>query len=437
MSNTVTSSYPFHQRQTVIRLRRAIALGLLTVGCVTSLTTPAYASTLPRIVPTRVPSSYTVELVEETASPQETDQFVSYMHNAANDQAIATFADPYEKKAWDRDLVSYLDAETKVTKIRGQKAFVVETSSNTRMVTWFEHGRLFTSFSINVDITTQRRSADAIVITGTARASFVAKSAPKGLAMVYTGPMRALTSGYSTVTYVADPKNTHSHLYVDVRRIDPRYVDLMFLNPLAGTSTPISVNGKRGYSSVLLSGNTTVWYQEQPGLLVDVTSDVLTADALIDLANSMTPVDEASWKNIVQEAADFSANQQVPQDLVGAGIVDSQAWTAQVAARSGCLVFTLALTPTQACVKSPHVLGWSSVSVKDKTFAVGVTAANVATVVMKIGGVEVARSAVSAVIGEPTLRLFVLAIPANSTDVVMSGLDANGADIQSPISSRM
>jgi hypothetical protein len=426
------------------RPKRLLALAaLLTISGSFGLAPAAQAGpSLPRLVPTRVPASYVVASTDETTSPTDSEQFVSYSRDSSRTQAITTFSDPYEKKAWERDVKSFADAETKVLKVHGQKAYLIETGFKAHTLTWFEQGRLFNSYALNVEVATQRQAAEAIRLTSESKTSFAVKSTPRGLTMVFTGPVRALTSGYSLLTYISDPKGSRNRLYVEVRRADRRYQDLMYLNPIVGTSTPITIHGKSGFRSVSLAGGTTYWYEEEPGLLVLLSVDTLDDDAVVDVANSIMPTSESAWKALVQDGADFVANEGAPQDIVGAGVFSSQAWIAQAAAKSGCLVFTIALTPTQVCVKSPNSLGWTSVSVKDQSYVVGVTAANVTTVVLKNNGTDIARTAVSQAIGQPTLRLFVFSVPSNltgqsnATTLSVSGLDATGTEVQAPVPAR-
>jgi hypothetical protein len=66
----------------------------------------------------------------------------------------------------------------------------------------------------------------------------------------------------------------------------------------------------------------------------------------------------------------------------------------------------------------------------------------VTTVVLKNNGTDIARTAVSQAIGQPTLRLFVFSVPSNltgqsnATTLSVSGLDATGTEVQAPLPAR-
>jgi hypothetical protein len=385
---------------------------------------------VPRLLPTTVPPSYVVTSVEELTDRYESEQSQAFLRNSANTKAILVVAEPYEQTAWDRDVRQYLDGKVKFVLVQGRPAFITDDSSGIRSLIWFDRDRTFLSYSTGNDLATQRQLAEAVSRTDLSRSSFSLKSVPRGFKTVFTGPTRALSSGYSTVIYTSDPRNANSTLSIEVRRIDRRYVELFYLSPLAGTSEPITVQGKPGYRSTSVAGTKTIWYEDQPGLLVALSSSTMSDKAVLDVANSMTPTTEAAWTTVVQQAIDYNANVSVAPKLVGAGVVDSQVWTAQNAARANCLVFTVALTPFQTCVANPNVLGWSTIAVEGKPLVVGVASANVVAVVLKVNGREFSRAAVSPVIGQPTLRLFVFSLAADAPNVTITGLDVNGTEIQ-------
>jgi hypothetical protein len=393
---------------------------------------PGMAATgkpVPRLLPTKVPASYVVTAVDDLADRYEVEQSQAFLRNAANTKAILVVAEPYEQTAWERDVRQFLDGKVKSVLVHGRRAFVMDDSSSVRSLIWFDRDRTFVSYSTGNDLVTQRQLAEAVLRTDTSRTSFTVKSVPPGLKTVFAGPTRLLSSGYSTVTYTSDPRNANSTLSIEVRRIDRRYVELVFLSPLVGTSEPITVHGKPGYRSTSVGGTTTIWYEDQPGLLVALSSSTLSDDAVISIANSVAPVTETAWKAVEQQAIDFTANISVSPKLVGAGVIDGQVWTAQNAARANCLVFTVALTPFQTCVANPGVLGWLTIAVEAKPLVVGVASANVVTAVLKVNGAEVSRAVVSPVIGQPTLRLFVFSVGADATNVTITGLDVNGSEI--------
>ncbi len=415
------------------RLRNLGLRLLVTMIAASSISTIAQTATatglLPRWFPTAVPASFVVTSAEEWPRTSETGQYQALLRNRANTQAVRVVADPYDRESWERDVRSYRDAKVKSVIVSRGPAFILDESSGIRTLTWFDRDRIFLSFATGLDLATHRRVAQSVARTDITTSSFQMRSTPRGLNLVFVGPTSALSDGFSVVTLLAQPNKV---LGVEVRRVDPRYVDVQYLNALAGTSTPITVNGKAGFRSLSVQGDTTLWYLVEPGVLVAFTSTTLSDAAIMEFAKSTARLPESSWTALQQQATDYSANMDVPREVVGAGVVDAQAWTAQVAARETCLVFTIALTPTQTCVTGPNMLGWSRTDVGGKPLAVGVAASNIATVVIKANGRELTRISVTPVINQPTLRLFVVAVPADA-DLTISGLDLNGTEIQTPL----
>ncbi len=420
------------------RVRRAVVVVLTAMICVGQLAvlapTVQAAAAPPRFLPTRLPWSYVVESIEERTTPTGSIQFMSYMRSAANDKAIMILSDLYDLSSWKRDARYLTDQKTRTTVVHGKQAFILDSYEyNNQVITWFDQGRVFTSTSVNVDIKTQVRSANAVVVNAGSPTGFSVSAVPAGLSIVYTGLSDSLTKSLSSLLYVTDPKNVHAHISVEVRRIDRRYIDVALLNPIGGSSTAMTINGKAGYETRFLNGPATFWWEEQPGLIVSVYADNLDEGSMLDVANSISETDEESWKAIVEQTTDFSANIQTSAEIINAGMVDGQAWTAQLAAKQSCLVYIVALKPVQACVRNTNSLGWSVVKLKEKTFAAGVAAANIETIVAKVDGVEVFRGAVTAVTGQSLLKLFIFPISSNAGQVSIVGFDVNGKEVQSPL----
>jgi hypothetical protein len=410
----------------------------LMIGVTGALCAPPAGATLnsavPRLLPTEIPPTYVVWSVDDSAGPTEVEQSQAFLRNAANDKAILVVSEPYERTSWDRDVRQFLDGKVKSVRINGRPAFVTDETNGIRSLLWFDRDRTFISYATGVDLAVQRRLAESVIRTEISRTSFTVRSLPRGFKMVFSGPTRALSSGHSTVTFVSDPRNARNSFTMEVRRVDRSYTELVYFSPLAGSSEPILVHGKSGYRTVSAGGTRTIWYEDQPGLLVAFSSNVMSDAEVITIANSVMPTTELLWKALEQQAIDLTTNLEVSPKLVGAGVVDGQPWTAQVAARKECLVFTVALTPVQTCVTDPNMLGWSKSLAGEKPLVVGVAAANVVTVVILVNGVEANRMGVSPVFGQPTLRLFVAPSPVGTSNVTVAGLDSNGAEIQPAVS---
>jgi hypothetical protein len=417
------------------RLRHGAFVVVVAIGGVLCNSVPAQAQTsVPRFIPTRLPSSYSIEATDDVPS-LSTDQYVAYFHNDANNKAIATFSESYSNDSWKSTAKELTSSKTKTIKVHGQKAFI-ETRDGKRTLTWYEKNRLFTSYSVNIDLKIQQAFANASVATKSTSTSFVVKKPPTGFTMVFTGQTRELISGFSRLTYVSDPQQAHNHLYVEVLRIDKRYIDVFLLTPLLPASTAATVHEKPGYVTQSTDGTTQFWWEEQPGLLVEVSGSGISDTALLDIANSVAPTDEATWKALSTEVENSGGDPASTTELVGAGMVDTQPWTTQLSSKPNCLVFTIADSSTEACVKSPNSLGWTPVTVKDKSYGVGVAAGNVVTVVALVNAVEVSRAQVGPVVGQPLYRLFVVALPTPTTDVTLIGLDASGKEVQAALAAR-
>jgi hypothetical protein len=414
---------------------KSVLACLVAVTGLVSLASPASAAPVARLLPTRVPSAYVVEEVYEQEEPGTSDTYVSYVRDASNTKGVSVFAESFDAKRWKEASADFIKRKTPKTTVKGQRAFV-ETNGSQRIVYWFAQKRLFTSYGIGVNPKVQAAVNNSVVATKNGPSAFVIKAVPAGFEMVYTGLNAALRGSYSRLLYVADPENEHIHLIVEATSIDRRYIDVFLLSPFANPTVPATINGKAGYKS---SGSSyvTYWWEEQPGLLIEVTSSDLPDDALLDIAASIAPTDEAGWKTVVGQAENFgkSGSGPIAAGLVGAGMVEGEPWTAQFGTDQNCLVFGIAGTSTQACLKSPNALGWNVATVKGKTIAVGVAAANITTVVAKANGVEVARAQVGQVSGQPLYRLFVMPL-AGGPGVTVSGLDAAGTEVQLPVAAQ-
>jgi hypothetical protein len=389
------------------RLRfKALLASVVTVIGVMSLATPANAAPVARLLPTRVPSTYVIEEVSDQTEPSSSDTYLSYVRDASNTKGVSVFAETYDAKRWKEASKDFISRKAPRTTVKGQRAFV-EINGSQRIVYWFAQKRLFTSYAIGVDAKVQAAVNNSVVATKAGPTAFTIKAVPAGFELVYSGLNASLRGSYSRLLYVSDPENEHIHLIVETTSIDRRYIDIFLL-------------------------------EEQPGLLIEVTSADLPDAALLDVAASVAPTDEAGWKAVVDQAENFGKSGSggaVPAGLVGAGMVEGEPWTAAFGTDQNCLVFGIGGTSTESCLKSPNALGWNVATVKGKSIAVGVAAANITTVVAKANGVEVARAQVGPVSGQPLYRLFVMPLPAGAT-VTMSGLDAAGTEVQAPVSAK-
>ncbi len=440
MLSRIRSPHPNSHRRPSRSLRSLVlaCVSLVTIGL---FATPAQAlSSVPRLIPSRVPASYQVEEAFDRTEPENGTVWAAYLRNETNDRAIATFADAVSAKLQKELVKDLVGRKLKRVVVRKQKAFV-DQQGNQQVLYWFEKGRAFTSYAVNVELKTQVAAANGAIPTKTSPSSFVINSVPAGFVSIYNGLNASLRGSYSRIIYVEDPDNKHSHLIVEVTSVNRAYIDIYLLSPFVDDKRPITINGKAGYE-YSTGSFTSMWWEEQPGLLVEVTSADLSHDALVDVAASVAPSDETTWKALVTQADNFGSSAGVTptvdtKGLVGAGMVEGEPWTAQLSAQPNCLVFGIGGSTSESCVKSPNALGWSAITVKTKNIAVGVAAANVTTVVVRVNGAEVSRAQVGIVSGQPLYRLFVVALPAGAVNATIAGLDAAGTEVQSAIGPRL
>ena len=410
---------------------RVAAVAAATLACFGALVPAANAApAVPRFLPAKVPAGYSYSDFIDRTSPSSSIRYMRYLRNGANTAAAIIFAEPSQKADWDSFARVLKSAGYKATKV---KTFVAYTTTidGVRSYYWFEKNRLVTSRSVNVPAKVHVALNANVVVSKLPDASFGLKREPAGMGTVYAGSAAVLIGSYSRI-YWSDQQD--NELTLDVSSVDRRAFEIYLLSPFVtyGTTT---VKGKPAY--VIEDDDfTEVWWEEQPGLLVEVSADDLTAAALVEIADSLAAADEATWQTFVKTPTASGGSSGggsgigAPSDtIVGAGMADGVPWTAKIGANASCLVFTISGQPAQACVKAPNSFGWNTLNIGAKTFAVGVTAANVATVVAKsAAGVEIIRAAVGPVANQPVLRLFVIVLPPGTTGAVVSGLDAAGAE---------
>ena len=418
-------------------MRRIVGVGLAALACVATFVPAASAApSVPRFLPAKVPAGYAYSDFIDRTTPSSTIRFMRYMRNGANTAAAVVLAEPGQRADWDSFARVLKSAGYRATKVKGLVAYSI-TRDGVRSYYWFEKNRIMTSRAINVPLAAHTALNASVVVSKLPDASFSLRKEPAGLGTVYSGSSAALIGSYSRI-YWADQQD--NELTLDVSSVDRRAFEIYLLSPFVNYGTT-TVKGKPAY---VIEEDTyiEVWWEEQPGLLVEVSADDLTAAALVEFADSLASTDEAAWQTFVSTPTSGSGSGSggagglggAADAIVGAGMADGVPWTAKVGPNASCLVFTISAQPAQACIKAPNSFGWNTISVGGKTFAVGVTAANIATVVVKSSsGAEIARTPVGPVANQPVLRLFVVAIPPGTTGAVAAGLDAAGAEVSPAI----
>jgi hypothetical protein len=404
-------------------------LSVLGLGAV-----PASAqSPVPRLVPTRVPAGFTLADYADRPRPPSLIRYIRYFRDEANQRAIYVSAEPSQKSDWDSLVRALRSADATPVKIRTLRGYA-RTVDGVTVVWWFDKNRILTLSSINIPAKAAVAAAAAATVTRLPDASFNLSRVPAGMGLVYAGTFAGLFGSYSRLTYLNGDRD---EIDIEISALDRRAIDIFLLSPFVtyGTTT---VNGKPAYV-IEDSDQTEVWWEEQPGLLVEVTSDALSPAALVDVAASVAPTDEASWQALVAAAGQAStgsggtgaSNPGAPpaSELLGAGMVDGLPWTASAGSGPACLNFSAGGVAAEACVKAPNSLGWTVIAANGKSYAFGVAAANITTAVARANNVEVGRAAVGTVAKQPLLRLFVVPLTAGPTGVTIAGLDAAGVEV--------
>jgi hypothetical protein len=411
---------------------RISALTVAVLAVFGVLAPAAQAQSVPRFLPTKVPAGYQITDFLDRTTPSSVINYLQYFRTPDNQRAILISAVPAQKEDFTSSISLLVGNGAKKTKVRGLTATVIVDDGYIQY-NWWEKNRLFRAYSIQVPQKTLLATITSIGVSGLPDASYSVKKKPVGYEQVYAGTSTRLYGAYSGVLW----ESTDGEIELSVTSIDPRYVDVYLNTPFA-KNQPTTVNGKPAFV-IENSSSVEVWWVEQPGLLIEMEADDLTTAGLLDVAASVAPVDEATWTTAVNTPATppstdpGSGSGGSSGALVGAGMVDTAPWTANPGATANCLRFTISGASTEACVKGQNSLGWNSLTVGGKTYAFGVAAANVATVVASVNGAEVGRAAVTPASGQPLIRVFALALPANVTGATVTGLDAAGGQVQTAL----
>jgi hypothetical protein len=439
MTSGVTIPHTQQPTSRVVRSSRKLAVrtSALTVAVLAVfgvLAPAAQAQSVPRFLPTKVPAGYQITDFLDRSTPSSIINYLQYFRTPDNQRAILISAVPAQKEDFTASVSNLVSIGAKKTKVRGLTATVIVDDGYIQY-NWWEKNRLFRAYSIQVPQKTLLATITSIGVSGLPDASYSVKKKPAGFQAIYAGTSTRLYGAYSGVLW----ESTDGEIELSVTSIDPRYVEI-YLNTPFETNQPTTVNGKPAFV-IESSSSVEVWWQEQPGLLIELEADDLSTAALLEVAASIAPVDEATWTKAVNtppvdtggNGGGGASGGGTSGALVGAGMVDTAPWTANAGATANCLLFTVAGASTEACVKGQNSLGWNSITVAGKTYAFGVGAANVATVVATVNGAEVGRAAVTPASGQPLIRVFALALPANVTGATITGLDAAGGQVQAAL----
>ncbi len=412
-------------------IRRVMVLMAVVATTLFGVVSPVSAQVpVPRLLPTSVPSGYAVDDYFDRVGPERDVYFIHILRNSDNTREYFAQAIPITKTSFDDNiLASRVRAGGKKIKVRGLTG-VVTVDGPEVYVEWFERNRWMQVVGTNVSSKATVAFAALVVPSKAPDASFALKRKPAGYTTTYVGQAAGLTSSASGLLWT-NASEEEVELYV--ANSVPNYIDIVYLSP-GSPYVPTSVNGKPGYVSRRETGTTIVW-MEQPNLLVRVRSTEFNEAGVLAFAASLAPVDENAWKTAIaaadQTAPPPAAGGTTPVNTtpVAAGTLNGVPWVATV--NGQCLVFAAGGATSEACIPgftATNSLAWNTLAASGKTFAVGITGANVLTVVAKANGAEIARTTTQPVAGVPGLSYFIVELP-NATGVTVSGLDGAGVEI--------
>ncbi len=419
-----------------------VVTALVVLGAVAA--PPAHAAGVPHFTPSRIPDGFAISLIDESSGNNgNTGEFISLIENNERTGGTYTYALPISASEWKDAVKDFKKQKLKAIKVKNKVGYATDGGSS-RRVYWFEVDRAFISEGLNISLATHKAIASNIFATKAGRTTFAVKAVPAGFKNIYTGFEGALVGARSVQLFEKDPYGEGSQFQVRITSVGPSYLDVFYLSPLVGRGTRLEQTTVRGKTGWTYDGGYSGFYlwEEQPGLMIEVTGSGTLTDAQIkDVAESLVPIDDTAWVALEKQAAEYQKGLEnyrpgeAQGALVGAGMIDNEPWTATASSNANCLFFKIGDRVTESCITKSNALGWSSVTVSGKTIAVGVTAANIATVVAKSAGAEVGRTAVGPVSKQPLVRLFVMTIPAGA-GVTVAGLDAAGTEVQTGVAAK-
>ncbi len=418
------------------RVSQIVALVAVTMASFAGVVSPASAQAVavPRILPTAIPAGYKVNDYFDRLGPNRDVNFIHLLRDDTLTKEIFVNSTPIAKSSFDENVLPrQISNGAKKVKVRATKGALLVEGGDVRL-DWFEKNRWLTAFGTNVPSKVLLAFANGIVPSSSPDASFALKKKPAGFATVYVGQIGGLSSSASGVLWT---NSDSEEIELDVINAVPNYIDIVFLGP--GTAfRPTTVNGKPGYVAERSGGTTVVW-MDQPNLLVEVRSTQFNEAGIAAITASLAPVDEAAWAAATNPpdapaggsggASGGSGGLPVNTAPVAAGTLNGVPWVATV--NGQCLVFAAGTATAQTCLPAftpPNSMSWTNLAASGKNFAVGITGANVVTVVAKANGAEVLRVATQPAANLPGLKYFIVELPAPA-GVTFSGLDAAGAEI--------
>ncbi len=397
-------------------------------GLGVGVATPANAQSgfLPRYLPTAVPAGYQMRGASEGGG-DDSDQYVHILRDGSGTKEFVVSGVPASKERSEFLIPLLVGESTKKVTVHGRPGRKGTLNGNA-VVAWFERGRV-------ISVTAAGSTPKAVVVfaagvlpTKKGDGSFTIEKKPVGFTTLFAGPASSIISTSYSVAWQSED----GLLIQAAANVVANYVDL--ISGPTSRSTPVTIGTKPGFA-IQREGVVGVVWMEQPNLVIQIVSTELNVEGVLAVASSVAPLDEAAFQSATEAVDEPSAdggNGATPAPVSGpvaAGNIAGAPWVATISAQ--CVRFALSKVKVETCLPgftSPSALISNIALVNGKPVAVGVTGANVATVVFTVGGAEVARIATSPILDQPGIRYFVVELPTD-TAVSASGLDAAGLEI--------
>ncbi len=387
--------------------------------------TSAQAATLPRFLPTQVPEGFKIALALD-APARSNETYLGVVRNAENTQEFMITGTPSSEEDGAYFASIAKKSEPKV-KVHGKPALLSEEGGEVQL-RWFEKNALVTISGFGVSRKATLGFAANVLPSKKKSGSFSIKKVPVNFSKIFVGPVSSLISDSYAVYYESSGGEL---LAFSGANVATNYLEV-FGGPSSALQ-PTTVNSKPAFSTSL--GVSGVVWMEQPNLLLQVFSTDMNVAGVMEVANSVKPIDEAAYQAAIEVAETNSSSDSTASNPgeqsgpVAAGTIAGAPWVATI--QGQCVKFAIGKSTTEACVTgflSPSALIGSVTTVNSKPVAVGVTGANVVTVVLTANGAEVARAATQPVLDQPGLRYFIteVSVPEGVTAI---GLDAAGKEI--------
>ncbi len=421
----------FRRRCLTLSITALVSVGL--VGAV-SPSANAQGGALPRYLPTQIPDPFKVRLaLDLPISRSSSGSYLQIMRDESGSKEYVITAQSAGSSDSSYVVDSMVRSGAKKVKVHGiAAAMLVEKSVYT--IVWVERDTAIVVKAAGMPSKAALATAALVAPSKSQPGRFKMKKGVAGFATLFAGPSSSLIASAYTVVWTTPSDESFVEI---VANVVPNFLELSS-GPTSDLRANTTVNGKPAYSAPD-SGETVVAWMEQPNLLIEIGSTDLNDAAVAGVAASVVPLDEEGFRIATTPAEDPFADISDPakpapvSGPVAAGNVAGTPWVATTSGQ--CVRFAIGTVNSEVCAPAflaPTTVAAKLVKVNAKPVATGIAGVNVATIVFKANGAEVARVATQSVADQPGLRYFVTELPTGD-NVTMSGLDPAGAEIVSGV----